>query len=68
MQFAIAISAAFLLLGAGTSVVSQLNCKLRPEYVPLISRMRPKYRAPTFKVEMSMLHPAALKMMGIMMW
>lgn len=31
MQFAMAISAAFLLLGVGTSVVSQLSYKFSPE-------------------------------------
>jgi hypothetical protein len=67
MQLAIVIRAAFLLFGAGTSVVSQLSCKFRPEYVPPMSRIRPKYQAPTFKVEMSMLEPAALKIAGMIM-
>ena len=65
MQLAIAMSAAFFALGDGTTVVSQDSCRLSPLYVPQMSRMIPKYRAPTLRVLMRILHPAAEMIMGM---
>ena len=53
--------------GEGTRVVSQESCKFRPLYVPILSKHRPKYRAPTFSVDIRMAQPAAENMMGAMM-
>ena len=67
IQLAMAIRAAFLDRGAGTIVVSQDSCRLRPLYVPMMSRMTPKYRAPTFSVPIRIPHPPADMMMGMTM-
>ena len=60
-----AIRAAFLDRGDGTTVVSHDSCRLRPLYVPQISRISPKYRAPTFNVAISSEPPMPLNMIGI---
>lgn len=62
-----AMRAAFLARGAGTSVVSPDSCRLRPEYVPQISRIRPKYHAPTLSVAISTDPPTALSAIGTTM-
>lgn len=66
-QLAIAIRAARLVRGRGTTVVSQESWMLRPTNGPEQSKMREKYRAPTLSVEIIMIAPIRVMVIEPMM-
>jgi hypothetical protein len=63
-QLAIAMREARLVLGLGTTVVSQESWMLRPAKGPEQRRMSEKYRAPTLSVEIMITAPTSVAKMG----